>query len=265
MAPLRGTVRGDALGGSDEAVSTLQPGGFATWVPDRELDSHRPEMRGWVPKRGVPVGGGVSRQTMPSAAEDAARSERFFTKQKGERDSARKNARQPGQRRSSTQAAMKAELQRQRKGRVNTKGYMTEAERAFQPMAQRRPSAEDLANPARSLAGRPVRAKRVDLGVQGETDEVIAQHDPKAVVSYEVSDIYPEVFEGAAGQTSSGIFKYRAKDHFVEHFTPKVVQDYVSGEVPLLPSALPPLLPSAPAPLLPLTCVVPLVPCTEDS
>ena len=51
MAPLRGTVMGDVLGGSDEAVSTLQPGGFAAWAPDRELDSHRPEMRGWVPKR----------------------------------------------------------------------------------------------------------------------------------------------------------------------------------------------------------------------
>ena len=179
MAPLRGTVMGDVLGGSDEAVSTLQPGGFAAWAPDRELDSHRPEMRGWVPKRGLPAsaqtrsvnaGGGVSRQTMTSAAEDAAMSERFYTKQKGERDAARKNSRQPGQRRSSTQAAMSAELQRQRKGRVKTKGYMTEAERAFQPMGQRRPSAEELANPSRSLAGRPVRAKRVDLGVQGETD-----------------------------------------------------------------------------------------------
>ena len=114
MPPLRGTVMGDALGGDDGGVSTLQPGGFATWAPDRELDSYRPEMRGWVPKRGLPAtaqtrsvnaGGGVSRQTMTSAAEDAARSERFFTRQKGERDSARKNARQPGQRRSSTQAA----------------------------------------------------------------------------------------------------------------------------------------------------------------
>ena len=40
----------------------------------------------------------------------------------------------------------------------------------------------------RSLAGRPVRAKRVDLGVQGETDEIIAQDDPKGVVSYEVPE-----------------------------------------------------------------------------
>ena len=43
---------------------------------------------------------------------------------------------------------------------------MTEAERAYQPMEGRKPSAEQLANPLRSLAGRPVRAKRVDLGVQ---------------------------------------------------------------------------------------------------
>ena len=244
MPPLRGTVMGDALGGDDGGVSTLQPGGFATWAPNRELDSDRPEMRGWVPKRGLPAtaqtrsvnaGGGVSRQTMTSAAEDAARSERFFTRQKGERDSARKNARQPGQRRSSTQvathlaprpltdprhdasvrspsvppsalslppprrhrtapapslrrpratvtppprrhraatapplphrataapgprtqAAMSAELQRQRKGRVKTKGYMTEAERAFQPMGQRRPSAEELANPCATQGSNP--------------------------------------------------------------------------------------------------------------
>ena len=123
----RGTVMGAALG-NDEAVSTLQPGGFAAWSPDRELtDRERPEMRGWVPKRGLPTGaqtrdaGGGFRSTMTSAADDAAMADRFFSKQKGERDAARKNARQPGQRRSSTHAAMSAELQRQRKGRVRSK------------------------------------------------------------------------------------------------------------------------------------------------
>ena len=78
---------------------------------------------------------------------------------------------------------------------------MTEAERAYQPMEGRKPSAEQLANPLRSLAGRPVRAKRVDLGVQGESDEVMASGEPKGVESYEVSDIYPEAFEGAAAQS----------------------------------------------------------------
>ena len=78
---------------------------------------------------------------------------------------------------------------------------MTEAERAYQPMEGRKPSAEQLANPLRSLAGRPVRAKRVDLGVQGESDEVMASGEPKGVESYEVSDIYPEAFEGAAAHS----------------------------------------------------------------
>ena len=50
---------------------------------------------------------------------------------------------------------MSAELQRQRKGRVKTKGYMTEAERAFQPMGQRRPSAEELANPCATQGSNP--------------------------------------------------------------------------------------------------------------
>ena len=37
-----------------------------------------------------------------------------------------------------------------------------------------------------------MRAKRVDLGVQGESDEVMASGEPKGVESYEVSHIYPE-------------------------------------------------------------------------
>ena len=106
--PLRATVMGDVVGGGDEAVLHL---------PETP-DSHRP--RGWQPK-----GDEASRQAHASATEEVARSEHFFSKQKGERDAARRHARQPGQRRGSTQAAFKTELQRQRKGRVKTKGSAT--------------------------------------------------------------------------------------------------------------------------------------------
>ena len=108
MAPLRATVMGDVVGRGDEAVLH----------PPETLGSHRP--RGWQPK-----GGEASRQAQASAAEEVARSGHFFSQQKGERDAARRHARQPGQRRGSTQAAFKTELQRQRKGRVKTKGSAT--------------------------------------------------------------------------------------------------------------------------------------------
>ena len=48
--------------------------------------------------------------------------------------------------------------------------------------------------------------------------------EPKGAPTHEIAQIYPEVYQGAAGQSSSGIFKYSAKDKFVEYFPQKVVQ-----------------------------------------
>ena len=57
---------------------------------------------------------------------------------------------------------------RQRKQRVRTKGFMTESERAYQRPTQQKPSAEELSNPLRSVGGKRVVPKRLDMSMAGE-------------------------------------------------------------------------------------------------
>ena len=143
----------------------------------------------------------------------------------------RRKAERSSNRRGSTAGSLRANLSEQKKARVKTKGYSTESERAFMQPRQQRPSAEELSKPMRSVAGKKVVPKRVDLGVAGESDGIIPQDEPREGPTHEIHEIYPENFVGAAGTSSGLLYKQMAKSHVVEYFPEKPVQDYVSGEV----------------------------------
>ena len=83
----------------------------------------------------------------------------------------------------------------------------------------------------RSVAGKSMRHKRVDLATQGESDSVIPHDEPHGGPSHQICEIYPEKFEGAAGASSNALFQEKARKLVVEYFPQKEVQDYVSGEV----------------------------------
>jgi len=208
-------------------------GGFGGDAPEYELGDAALEQRGWVPKKGVvglemkPAGLGAMRATTACAG-TASSEARAAATQKGQVGGKRGST---AHRRGSTQGTMRTALADQRKSRVRTKGYMTESERAYQQPRQQRPSADELARPMRSVAGKRVTPKRVDLAVAGETDGIIPQDEPREGPTHEIHEIFPEKFVGAAGTASSSLFKQMARSEIVEYFPEKLVQDYVHGEV----------------------------------
>ena len=134
-------------------------------------------------------------------------------------------------RRGSTQAGLRSNLQAQRKERVKTRGGMTEQERAFKKPAEQARGAAELSRPMRSVGGKPIVPKRVDLSVEGESDGLLPMDEPHEGPLREIPDIFPEKFQGAAGMKSGALVKKQGRSTSVEFNGERAVQDYISGEV----------------------------------
>ena len=208
---------GAAMAGYDPAASEFAGGFGGAMGAEFETGAADAEVRGWVPKRGLPQGHvlrdaglGAFRATTATASSDAKAANKGGAK--GGRGTHRRGGTQQSLRSRRVIFLRNAAPDEQRKTRIRSKGYMTESERAFQKPTHQRPSAEELAQPMRSIAGRKIHQKRVDLAVAGEADGVIPQDDPCSGPTHEICEIFPEKFVGAAGTQSGRLFKQRARD-----------------------------------------------------
>ena len=108
---------------------------------------------------------------------------------------------------------------------------MTEQERAFKKPAEQARGAAELSRPMRSVGGKPIVPKRVDLSVEGESDGLLPMDEPHEGPLREIPDIFPEKFQGAAGMKSGALVKKQGRSTSVEFNGERAVQDYISGEV----------------------------------